>query len=82
MLGFLRPYRLGLLLSLVLAWFAMGMTVLIPLLVGHAVNAIEDDRRADLLPIAAAIVGAGVLRLALTFSRRVYAGNVSLGVEY
>jgi hypothetical protein len=81
LLGFLRPYRRGLVLSLILAWFAMGMTVLIPLLVGAAVNAIEDGRRDDLLPIAGAILGAGILRLALTFSRRVYAGKVSLGVE-
>ncbi len=82
LLGFLRPYRRGLALSLVLAWFAMGMTVLIPLLIGAGVNAIEDGRRDDLLPIAGAILGAGILRLALTFSRRVYAGKVSLGVEY
>jgi ABC-type multidrug transport system fused ATPase/permease subunit len=82
LLGFLRPYRRGLLLSLVLAWFAMGMTVLIPWLVGQTVNAIHDGHRDDILPLAGAILGAGILRLALTFSRRVYAGKVSLGVEY
>jgi ABC-type multidrug transport system fused ATPase/permease subunit len=82
LMGFLRPYRRSLLVSLVLAWLAMGMTVLIPLLIGDAVNAIADGRRGDLLPLAGAILGAGLLRLGLTFNRRLVAGRVSLGVEY
>ncbi len=82
LLGFLRPYRGTVIGSLVLAWAAMGMTVLIPFLIGEAVDAIRSGERPDLLPIAAAVVGAGVLRLALTVSRRVIAGKVSLSVEY
>jgi len=82
LLGFLRPYRRQLWVSLLLAWLAMGMTVLIPWLVGQAVNAIEGGRRDDLLPLAGAIGAAGLLRLALTFNRRLVAGRVSLGVEY
>jgi ATP-binding cassette subfamily B protein len=82
LLGFLRPYRASLIWTLVLASIAMGMTVLIPALIGGAINAIEDGRRADLLPLAGAIVGAGVLRLALTFNRRIVAGKVSLAVEF
>src|SRR5512133_1109553 len=49
LLGFLRPYRRPLIWSLLLAWLAMGMTVLIPLLIGGAVNAIESERRDDIL---------------------------------
>jgi ATP-binding cassette subfamily B protein len=82
LLGFLRPYRRGLIFSLVLAWMAMGMTVLIPLLVGGAVNAIEQGRRDDILPLTLALLGAGLLRLALTVGRRLIAGKVSLAVEY
>ncbi len=82
LLGFLRPYRRTLIASLLLAWAAMGMTVLIPWLVGQAVNAIESGNRPDLLPLALAITGAGLLRLALTFFRRLIAGRVSLGVEF
>ena len=82
LLGFLRPYRRQVVLSLVLASAAMGMTVLIPWLVGDAVDAIESHQRPDLLPLALAIVGAGVLRLGLTVVRRLIAGKVSLGVEY
>jgi ATP-binding cassette subfamily B protein len=82
LLGFLRPYRRQLTISLLLAWMAMGMTVLIPLLIGGAVNAIEDERRDDILPLALALLGAGVLRLLLTVGRRLIAGKVSLAVEY
>jgi ABC-type multidrug transport system fused ATPase/permease subunit len=82
LLGFLRPYRRQLWGSLVFAWAAMGMTVLIPLLVGRAVNAIEDGDKPELLPLALVIVGASILRLALTVVRRLVAGKVSLGVEF
>ena len=82
LLGFLRPYRRALIISLLLAWAAMGMTVLIPLLVGGAVDAIQDGRRDDIQPLALALLGAGLLRLALTVGRRVIAGKVSLAVEF
>ena len=82
LLGFLRPYRRSLGFSLALAWAAMGMTVAIPWLLGESVNAIEDQRRDDILPYVLALLGAGILRLGLTVSRRLIAGKVSLDVEY
>ncbi|MSO42393.1 MAG: ABC transporter ATP-binding protein [Solirubrobacterales bacterium] len=82
LLAFLRPYRRGLIGSLALAWAAMGMTVLIPWLVGESVNAINDEHRDQLLPLALVILGAGLLRVVLTVFRRLIAGKVSLGVEY
>ena len=82
LLGFLRPYRRQLAFSLALAWAAMGMTVAIPWLLGEAVNAIEGQRRDDILPVVLALLGAGVLRLGLTVTRRLIAGRVSLNVEY
>ena len=82
LLGFLRPHRRALWGSLVFAWAAMGMTVLIPWLVGKAVDAINRGDKPELLPLALAIVGAGVLRLGLTIVRRVVAGKVSLAVEF
>ncbi len=81
-MGFLRPYRAQLWGSLVFAWAAMGMTVLIPYLIGEAVNAIKDGDKPDLLPLALAIFAAAVLRLGLIVVRRVVAGKVSLGVEF
>jgi ABC-type multidrug transport system fused ATPase/permease subunit len=82
LMGFLRPYRRQLWGSLAFAWAAMGMTVLIPWLIGRAVNAIEDGNKPDLLPLALAILGAAILRLGLTVVRRVVAGKVSLAVEF
>jgi ATP-binding cassette subfamily B protein len=82
LMGFLRPYRRQLWGSLAFAWAAMGMTVLIPWLVGRAINAIESGDQPDLLPLALAIVAAGILRLGLTVVRRVVAGKVSLAVEF
>jgi ATP-binding cassette subfamily B protein len=82
LLGFLRPYRRQVIGSLVFAWLAMGMTVLIPWLVGSAVDAVESKDRDAILPLVLAIVGAGLLRLGLTFVRRIIAGKVSLAVEF
>jgi ABC-type multidrug transport system fused ATPase/permease subunit len=81
-MGYLRPYRAQLWGSLIFAWAAMGMTVLIPWLIGEAINAIKDGDKPDLLPLALAIVGAGILRLGLTVVRRLVAGKVSLAVEF
>jgi ATP-binding cassette subfamily B protein len=81
-MGFLRPYRRELWGSMIFAWAAMGMTVLIPWLVGRAVNAIRDGDQPNLLPLALAIVGASILRLGLTVVRRLVAGKVSLAVEF
>jgi ATP-binding cassette subfamily B protein len=96
LLGFLRPYRRGVIASAVLASLAMTMTVLLPTLTGRAVEAIHlgaehakrhqaslraEDRR-TLLVLAIAIVAAVLARWALTYFRRMIAGRVSLGIEY
>jgi ABC-type multidrug transport system fused ATPase/permease subunit len=80
--GFLRPYRRTVIWSLVFAWAAMVMTVVIPLLVGAAVNAINSGQREKLLPYALAITAAGLVRLGLTVVRRLIAGRVSVDVEF
>lgn len=67
---------------MVFAWMAIGMTVLIPLLVGLAVDAVEESNMEQLYWLTAAILGAAVLRLGLTVIRRIVAGRVSLAVEY
>jgi ABC-type multidrug transport system fused ATPase/permease subunit len=81
LLGFLRPYRRGVTVSFLLAAFAMATGVLIPYLVGRTVNEIEQGG-VDLWPLALAVAGAGLFRLAFSVSRRLVAGRVSLGVEY
>ncbi|MGI8594852.1 MAG: ABC transporter ATP-binding protein [Solirubrobacteraceae bacterium] len=81
LLGFLRPYRAGVIASFVLAAAAIGATVLIPFLTGRAIDAIRSGDRGELERLGLVILGAGVLRLALTVGRRLIAGPVSLGVE-
>ena len=81
LLTFLKPYRRGVVASLLLAAVAMGTGVLIPYLVGRTVDDIRAGG-ADLWPLAGAVAAAGVLRLGFTIPRRVVAGRVSLGVEY
>jgi ATP-binding cassette subfamily B protein len=81
LLGWLRPYRRGVVLSGLLAAVAMVMTVAIPWLTGRAIDRVRDGDKPGLTTIALVILGAGVLRLALTVTRRLVAGRVSLGVE-
>ena len=96
LLGFLSPYKRGLVASTLLAASAMVMTVALPYLTGQAVETINkgsSDGHAGhqaarshdlhtLLLIALAIVGVVLLRWALTYGRRIVAGQVSLGIEY
>jgi ABC-type multidrug transport system fused ATPase/permease subunit len=81
LLGFLRPYRGGVIASFVLAAAAMGIGVLVPYLVGRTVDEIRDGGT-NLWPLAIAVAAAGVLRMIFSVVRRLVAGKVSLGVEY
>jgi ABC-type multidrug transport system fused ATPase/permease subunit len=81
LLGFLRPYRSGVVWSFVLAFGAMGATVLIPAFTGRAIDAVRGHHRHDLTIWAIAIVAAGLARLVLSVFRRLIAGRVSLGIE-
>jgi len=96
LLGFLKPYRREVIVSGLLAALAMTATVAIPYLTGRAIDTIRTGHRHaaahevslgshdrhQLVMLGVAIAIAGVLRLALTLSRRLIAGRVSLGVEY
>ena len=81
LLGFLRPYRGGVIASFALAAVAMGTGVLIPYLVGRTVDEIRQGGD-NLWPLALVIMAAALLRLAFSVVRRLVAGRVSLGVEY
>src|SRR5512132_1244901 len=81
LLGWLRPYRRGVVLSGLLAAVAMAMTVAIPWLTGRAIDRIQAGDKAGLTTLGLVVLAAGVLRLGLTVARRLVAGRVSLGVE-
>ena len=82
LLGFLRPYRKGVIWSFVLAFGALG---------GHRADPVADRRghqrhqppstAHQLVLLAVAITVAGLGRLVLSVYRRLIAGEVSLGVE-
>src|SRR4051812_9439421 len=59
----------------------MGVSVLIPFLVGKTVDDIRGGET-NLWPLALAIVAAGLIQLVFSVSRRLVAGRVSLGVEF
>ena len=75
LLGFLRPYKRGVIFSFVLAIAAIGVSLLIPYLVGVTVDEIRNHNP-DLLPLALAVAGAGVLRLAFSVARRLVAAGM------
>src|SRR4051795_5895527 len=82
LLGFLRPYRRGVIASLVLAALAMVCTVAIPWLTGRAVDQITAHDHSGLRQLAGAVVLVAILRLGLSVPRRLVAGRVSLAIEY
>ena len=59
----------------------MGMTVLIPFMVGQAIEAVRLHHHHTLILWAVAITVAGLVRLVMSVARRLVAGRVSLGVE-
>ncbi len=95
LLGFLRPYKRGLIVSWALASLAMVVTVLIPHFTGSAVEAIRHGDsharrhelaarahdRHTLLMLAIVIAAIVLVRWGLTYTRRMIAGRVSLGIE-
>jgi ABC-type multidrug transport system fused ATPase/permease subunit len=81
LLGFLRPFRRGVVWSLALAGAATGGTVAIPALTGAAVDAIQRSDSSDVTRLGLFIVLAGLGRWVLNVARRLISGQVSLGVE-
>jgi ABC-type multidrug transport system fused ATPase/permease subunit len=81
LLGFLGPYRKGVIWSFALAFGALVATVLIPYLTGLAINAIRAHHHHQLTLLALGITAAGLVRLVLSVYRRLVAGDVSLAVE-
>ena len=77
LIGFLRPYRVGVIWSFVLASLAIVATVSIPWLTGAAVNQIDSGDKSSLVKIAIAIGGVSIVRLGLTVGRRIVAGRIS-----
>jgi ATP-binding cassette subfamily B protein len=83
LLGFLRPYRASVALSVVLAIGSQAAGLALPFLTGYAIdNALPDQDEQLLELIIAAIVVLGLARGVMMVGRRFIAGKQSLAVEF
>ena len=83
LLGFLRPYRWSLAVSIVLAVASQAAAVAIAFLTGDALEgAVEAQSRSQLWTIAIAILLVGAARALFMAGRRLISGRQALGVEY
>jgi ATP-binding cassette subfamily B protein len=82
LLGFLRPYKVSLLVSTILAVLSQAAAIGIVLLVGDAIDGIEQQRgTATLAWIVLAILVVGFLKAAFMVGRRLISGRQALGIE-
>jgi ABC-type multidrug transport system fused ATPase/permease subunit len=83
LLGFLRPYRWSLAVSIVLAVASQAAAVTIAFLTGDALeSAVEAQSPSQLWAIALAILVVGAARALFMAGRRLISGRQALGVEY
>lgn len=83
LLSFLRPYRAQVIITAVSAAGLMACTATIPWLTRIVIDdALVDGRRNLLVPLIAAVIGVGLVRMVFAAVRRWVSGRVSLGVEY
>jgi ABC-type multidrug transport system fused ATPase/permease subunit len=83
LLGFLRPYKWGLAVSVVLAVGSQAAAVVMGLLTGSALqDVVLSETRRTLWLIAAAILVTGLARALFMMGRRLIAGRQALGIEY
>jgi len=82
LLGFLRPYKASLVVSTILAVLSQAAAIAIVVLVGEAIDGIDEERGTGTLAwIVAAIVAVGIAKAALMVGRRVISGRQALAIE-
>ena len=83
LLGFLRPYKWGLAVSVVLAVGSQAAAVVMGLLTGNALqDVVLSETRRTLWLIAVAILVTGLARALFMMGRRLIAGRQALGIEF
>ena len=83
LLGFLRPYKVSLAVSIVLAVGSQAAGLAIPWLVGDAIDGpIPDGDGERLALLVGLIVAFGVAKAVMMVGRRLISGQQALGVEY
>ena len=82
LLRFLEPYKASLAVSTLLAVLSQAAAIAIVILVGVAIESIEDRSGKDVLAwVLVAIVAVGVVKAALMAGRRLISGRQTLGIE-
>ena len=83
LLGFLRPYKWSLFVSIVLAVLSQAAQFVTAFLTGAALgSAVEGHDKHALKLIVAAVIGVGVARALFMGARRLISGQQALGVEF
>jgi ATP-binding cassette, subfamily B, bacterial len=83
LLGFLRPYKWSLAVSIVLAVGTQAAAVVAAFLTGNALErALSSEHRRTLWLIAGAILVTGLARALFMMGRRLIAGRQALAIEY
>jgi ATP-binding cassette subfamily B protein len=83
LLGFLRPYRVGLVVSVVLAVGSQAAQIALVWVTGRDAidNALLEHDMSRLRWTVVAIIGLGILRAGLMAARRLLSGQIALDVE-
>ena len=83
LLTFLRPYRLSLAVSTILAILSQGAAIAVIVLTGQVINELRGGQDGHVLAyLIVAILAVGLLRALLMLGRRFISGNQALGVEW
>jgi ABC-type multidrug transport system fused ATPase/permease subunit len=83
LLGFLRPYKVSLVVSIVLAVLSQAAQFATAFLTGNALgSAVEGHDKHALELIVAAVIGVGIARALFMGARRLISGQQALGVEF
>jgi ABC-type multidrug transport system fused ATPase/permease subunit len=83
LLGFLRPYKWSLIVSVILAVASQGAAVAIAFLTGDGLQrAVLSGHRREIWIVALAVLALGLARALLMVGRRLISGRQALGVEF
>ncbi len=83
LLGFLRPYKLSLVVSMILSAVSQGASIALVLLTAPIINdAIKPHDRGRLELYIVLVLAIGLLKALAMVGRRIISGRQALGVEY
>ena len=81
LLGFLRPYKGSMIVSIVLAAGAQAAALAMIFLTKDVISAIQHGKRGELRNLVIAVVAVGLARALMMMGRRLIAGRQALAVE-